>query len=165
MNKINYIVGDATNPVGDGNKIICHVCNTLGAWGRGFVLAISKRWAEPEKEYREWAKTGFSDWQDFELGALQLVQVEDDIWIANLIGQEGIRGRTPKEPPIRYEAIRSGLKKLRNRAEMNRASVHMPRIGCGLAGGKWEEIEPIIQEELVDNGVPVIVYDFTPDSR
>ena len=23
------------------------------------------------------------------------------------------------------------------------ASVHMPRIGCGLAGGKWEEIEPI----------------------
>jgi len=40
------------------------------------------------------------------------------------------------------------------------ASVHMPRIGCGLAGGRWEEIEPIIGRTLIKNGVPVTVYDF-----
>ena len=27
LNKINYIQGDATNPVGDGIKIIAHICN------------------------------------------------------------------------------------------------------------------------------------------
>jgi hypothetical protein len=47
MNKINYLKGDATFPEAKGTKIICHICNDLGAWGKGFVLAISKRWSEP----------------------------------------------------------------------------------------------------------------------
>src|SRR5947207_11902994 len=51
---INYIVGDATQPVGERPKIIVHVCNDIGGWGRGFVTAISKRWPEPEKRYRAW---------------------------------------------------------------------------------------------------------------
>jgi hypothetical protein len=34
---INFIVGDATTPIGDGLKIIVHVCNDIGGWGRGFV--------------------------------------------------------------------------------------------------------------------------------
>ena len=40
---IQFITGDATAPIGKGNRIIAHVCNDIGAWGAGFVLAISKR--------------------------------------------------------------------------------------------------------------------------
>jgi hypothetical protein len=36
----------------------------------------------------------------------------------------------------------------------------MPRIGCGLAGGKWSEVEPLIEEHLIAAGVPVTAYDF-----
>lgn len=36
----------------------------------------------------------------------------------------------------------------------------MPRIGCGLAGGTWDRIEPLIQANLIDPGVAVTVYDF-----
>jgi hypothetical protein len=32
----------------------------------------------------------------------------------------------------------------------------MPRIGSGLAGGKWEVIEKIVEEAL--EGLPVVVY-------
>jgi hypothetical protein len=35
----------------------------------------------------------------------------------------------------------------------------MPRIGCGLAGGRWEEVEPLVIAQLTDYGVPVRVYD------
>jgi hypothetical protein len=56
MAKVNYIVGDATNPQTKGNKIIVHVCNDIGGWGKGFVLAISKRWKQPEQQYRAWFK-------------------------------------------------------------------------------------------------------------
>ena len=35
----------------------------------------------------------------------------------------------------------------------------MPRIGCGLAGGKWEEIEPIIIRQLCEKDIAVYVYD------
>ena len=51
--KINYLVGDATRPVGEGVKLIIHCCNDIGAWGAGFVVALSKRWEGPEKCYRE----------------------------------------------------------------------------------------------------------------
>jgi hypothetical protein len=36
----------------------------------------------------------------------------------------------------------------------------MPRIGCGLAGGKWELIEPIIVRTLSEHDIAVTVYDF-----
>ncbi len=50
---IQYLKGDATNPTGDNNKVIVHICNDLGKWGKGFVLAISKRWSKPEQVYRD----------------------------------------------------------------------------------------------------------------
>lgn len=39
------------------------------------------------------------------------------------------------------------------------ASVHMPRIGCGLAGGTWSRIEPLIERRLISAGLSVTVYD------
>lgn len=156
MQNINYINGDATQPQMAGNKIIVHVCNDIGGWGKGFVMAISKRWKEPEKQYREWHKTE----ENFGLGKVQFVQVESDLWIANLIGQHKIRKDKVGNPPIRYEAIYEGLKKVSKKALELKASVHMPRIGCGLAGGKWEEIEPLIEATLLKNETQVMVYDF-----
>lgn len=153
---INYIKGDATNPKIIGNKIIVHICNDIGGWGKGFVMAISKRWKEPEKKYREWYK--FQD--SFLLGQVQFVKVEDDIWIANLIGQHKINRDENGNVPIRYDAIKIGLKKVAQFAKENKSSVHMPRIGCGLAGGTWNRIEPLIQESLLSNEIETYVYDF-----
>lgn len=156
MKDIQYTKGDATSPQASGNKIIVHVCNDIGGWGKGFVMAISKRWKEPEKQYREWFKSK----EDFELGKVQFVQVEEDLWVANLIGQHKINKDENGSAPIRYNAVEEGLKAVSDFAKKNNASVHMPRIGCGLAGGKWEMIEPIIIQKLSDNDVEVVVYDF-----
>ena len=62
--------------------------------------------------------------------------------------------------PLRYDAVQDCLKQLAVRALELEASVHMPRIGCGLAGGKWDKIEPIILEELIKKEIDVYVYDF-----
>lgn len=153
---ITFVAGDATLPVGDGAKIIVHVCNDMGAWGKGFVLAISKRWKAPEEAYRCWHQNGGG--QPFRLGQVQFVEVQADLWVANLIGQIGI-GNSRGKPPIRYEAIREGLKRVAEFAARQAASVHMPRIGCGLAGGKWEDIEPLVEQFLSAANVPVMVYD------
>lgn len=153
---IKYKKGDATAPKTDGNKIIVHICNDQGGWRKGFVLAVSKRWKKPESEYRKW----FASKVDFELGEIQLVQVENDLWIANLIGQHKIRKDEKGNPPIRYEAIELGLNALVEKAKSLNASVHMPRIGCGLAGGKWEKIEPILNNTLIVNNIETVVYDF-----
>ncbi len=156
LNSINYIKGDATKPVTSGNKIIVHVCNDAGGWGKGFVLAISKRWPEPEKAYRDWFKNKIR----FVLGEAQLVKVEDDLWVANLIGQHKMNKDEHGNAPIRYEAIEQGLETVAVFAKEVNASVHMPRIGCGLAGGTWDKVEPLITKTLIAGGVPVTVYDF-----
>lgn len=156
MKDIQYIKGDATSPEGLENKIIVHVCNDIGGWGKGFVMAISKKWKTPEKQYRDWFKSK----NDFELGKVQFVQVEEDLWVANLIGQHKINKDENGDAPIRYHAIEEGLEAVSDFAKTNNASVHMPRIGCGLAGGKWEMIEPIILKTLSSHDIKVVVYDF-----
>lgn len=145
---ISYVDGDATYPVGDGQKIIAHVCNTAGAWGAGFVLAISKRWKYPEQEYRASRKT---------LGSVQLLKVEEDIRVANMIAQNGLHSRI-NPVPLNYFALRECLKKLKEKALELNATVHMPKIGSGLARGSWEKIEKMIQDELDD--VHVVIYNF-----
>ena len=157
MQAVTYLKGDATSPQAEGVKIIAHICNDIGGWGKGFVLAISKKWAEPEKKYRQWHNHQSEN--DFELGNIQVVQVEDEIYVGNMIAQQGVK-RRGNDVPIRYEALRQALEKLSSEAKSRQASVHMPRIGCGLAGGKWERVEPIILETLIQNDIDTFVYDF-----
>ncbi|MET9378669.1 macro domain-containing protein [Streptomyces sp. NPDC002992] len=157
MSGITYVRGDATAPQGKGVKIIAHVCNDLGGWGKGFVLALSRRWPEPEAAYRRWHRERARN--DFGLGAAQFVQVGPYVWVANLVGQRGIRAGRSTGVPVRYEAIDAALGLLADKAEELGASVHMPRIGCGLAGGKWARVEPLIAGRLTARGIPVTVYD------
>ena len=79
--------------------------------------------------------------------------------VANMIGQHGIYKDSKGLPPIRYDAVRQCLKEVALFAIDHKASVHMPRIGCGLAGGKWELMEQIIKEELITKEIAVTVYD------
>ncbi len=157
MNQIKYIKGDATVPQAKGVKIIAHICNDIGGWGKGFVLAISKRWSAPEAAYRKWHRERAKN--NFALGEIQIIQAEQYIHIANMVGQRGIKTGS-KGVPIRYEAVESCLEKLAEQAEALEASVHMPRIGCGLAGGKWSKIEPIIENTLLRQNIITYVYDF-----
>jgi len=148
---INFITGDATQPIGEGNKIICHICNDEKKWGAGFVLAISARWKEPQIQYKTWKK--------YVGGAVQFVQVEDDIMVANMIGQHGVR-RSGGRPPVRYEWVEEALTKVAEKAREWSASIHMPRIGCGLAGGKWNRIQEKIDKCLSPDELDIYVYDF-----
>jgi O-acetyl-ADP-ribose deacetylase (regulator of RNase III) len=154
---IKYIAGDATDPIGDGIKLIVHVCNDIGAWGAGFVLAISKKWKGPEQEYKRIPAS------KRKLGYVQYIPVASNIYVVNMIAQSNIKTNTFGVPPIRYEAVSVCLKKTAEFARSlnngsNSVSIHMPRIGCGLAGGKWEIMEKIIEEAVGD--IPVTVYDY-----
>lgn len=159
---INYIEGDATSPVGDGNKIIVHCCNDIGVWGAGFVLALSAKWSDPENGYKQWhANDAVADEKGVRrltLGEVQFVPAEAGIEVANIIGQYGV-GSKGGAKPIRYPAIKKGLKQVARRAHDLNATVHAPRFGAGLAGGDWNKIEEIIQKELVEQGVTVVIYD------
>lgn len=151
---ITYIKGDATQPTGQGEKIIARVVNTKKIWGAGFVLALSAKWSSPELSYWEWTEQNLT----FKLGNIDIVQVENDIAVCNMLAQDGTFRPHFNEVPLRYDALRECLSKLRLEAIKRNASVHMPKIGAGLARGDWPTIEQIINEELAD--IEVTVYEF-----
>jgi O-acetyl-ADP-ribose deacetylase (regulator of RNase III) len=170
---INYIEGDATDPAGLGPFIIAHVCNDIGGWGRGFVLALGRRHPGAERAYKLWARARrldgnacpeekiHPDMPPFELGWIQMVQViPNRVFVANMIAQHDIVTTPEGIPPIRYEALGRCLATLSEEAQGLGASVHMPRIGCGLAGGEWHMVEGLIRQTLIADGVPVTVYDY-----
>ncbi len=150
---LHYVVGDATFPQGGGEKLLAHICNDRGGWGKGFVLAVSRRWGDPEMYYRRWASSGD---EEFCLGQIQVIRVETDLSVVNMVAQHGYKTKAGTIP-LRMDALSRCLTKLGNVARRTRASVHMPRIGTGLAGGKWGQIEPLIRSELLE--VPVFIYD------
>ncbi len=162
MRKINYLIGDATKQLARGPLLIPHICNDLGAWGAGFVLAITKRWPEPEVAYRAWHKEHSDKVAGrFGLGNVQFVKCKGDVTIANMIAQHNVRPLEGKLP-IRYDALEVCLNKVAEYAIANKQAIQMPRIGTGLAGGLWEKIEPIIQKTLCEKDIEVSVLDLTP---
>lgn len=161
MAELIFRDGDATLPIKD-DGIIIHVCNDVGKWGKGFVLALSKRSKAPEKAYREWASgTATAIGKPFELGQVQRVRFyEDEMMpdniVMNMVAQRDIY---PIDgiPPLRYDALEECLKTVYAQAEDENRTVHLPRIGCGLAGGDWDEVEKILRKTMT---VDTYVYDY-----
>ena len=164
MGKIHYIIGDATLPIETEaeNRLIVHCCNTLGAWGAGFVVPLGRRYPKAKERYKKFIEEnkGISM-----LGEVNEVKVADNIYVENLIGQSFLYKKANGEIPCNYIAIEHGfLKIMENWSNKGNYSIHMPRIGCGLAGGDWKTIENIIQRTFVGiANVDVYVYDLKDD--
>jgi O-acetyl-ADP-ribose deacetylase (regulator of RNase III) len=144
-----HILGDATAPVGDGPFIICHVCNDEGEWGAGFTRALSAKWPEPEASYR-----GMAHSVGLRLGFLQRVKVDPATWVFNLVAQRGVGMGQAR---VDLAALKELLASTARSARLLGASVHMPRIGSGLADGDWSEIGPLV-DKLVASRAPAFVY-------
>ncbi len=154
---LHYLTGDATAPQRAAPWVIAHVCNDIGRWGRGFVLPLAKRWPEAKRAFLERSRGA-----GLALGEVQFVELEDGCSVANMIGQRGIYRRGRKDAPIRYEALAQCLSRLNEYALARGMSVHMPRVGAGLAGGDWREVESLLRLHLELARLEVFVYTLAP---
>jgi hypothetical protein len=174
---INHVIGDATSPEAEGHKLILHCCNNEGAWGAGFVLALTKKWPHVEQAYRQWfrdSRVGVrptpderveimsnhpNQYEGFHLGAIQVVDAGEDISVVNMIGQDGCGKDQYGHAPVRYYAIDECLKKVFQIAKERHASIHVPYLMCcGLAGGTWSYIEMMLNRRLGCFGVTAYEY-------
>ena len=151
---IEELRGDALRPRGGGPKLIVHVVNdSTASWGGNFSKAVKDTYPGAQTDFREWAAERRSN---LSLGAVRFYSTDRDIEIASMVAQ---RGYGPSNKPrIRYGALRACLGKVAERALRTGASVHMPRIGAGMAGGNWSVIAELIDEHLVKRGIQVTVY-------
>ena len=167
---IQYIERDITDPVEtDAIIFIPHVVNDIGAMGAGVARALFMKWPNVRSDYIEWFNFETDDpitgvkIKPFGIGKCQLVDAAPpNIYVINMVGQNGIRGYG-NPTPVNYEAIDSCLQEVERLAtEMGKhygrdVEIHMPRIGCGLAGGSWEVVEPLIIKNIRHS---ITIYDY-----
>ena len=155
---IQYYKGDVLSALDTSEtetKVLIHICNNKGGWGKGFVTSLSKKWKEPEKFYRNCFNLNHQN----KLGDIQQCCPVKNVYVVNMIVQNGYKSIFNK-CPLDYDALTVCLKKTSDwliYMGMRSPSIYCPKIGTGLAGGDWDIIKPILEEELAN--FPINVYE------
>lgn len=161
MSQIAYLVGNATEPVRKENEVavIVQNLNAQGAIGGGFSGAVTEKWPKVEEMYLDFIdNTNLKE----RLGAvIYSWVVEKEIVVASIIAQYKGFKVAPNEILINYDELKKGFSDIIDIMSFidKPYTIHMPRIGCGIAGGDWNIIEKIIEETFIKNDIDVIVYD------
>ncbi len=121
--------------------IILHGCNCSGGFGSGVAGIIAKMYPEAQHEFFL-KMDGYTYHRPNKeaLGTIQPVKIYDDFYIVNGFTQlqYGGGGKRYASP----DAIHKVLLATVIFATEKNLDVHVPKIGCGLGGIKWEEVEP-----------------------
>jgi len=153
--QIDYVRGDATKPRGVGPKILTQIVNDKAlTWAGGLSLAVRRKWPAVQDEFTDWFKRATGS----RLGKVHFSRSANDVIVASIVAQSGYG--VSERPRIRYRALEHGLSQVRQKAVEIGASVHMPRLGCGEAGGVWAIVGELVEMNLVTHGIPVTVYDY-----
>jgi O-acetyl-ADP-ribose deacetylase (regulator of RNase III) len=150
MKEIN---GNIIDLAEDGTfNFILQGCNCFHTMGSGLAKEINRRIPNALKVDKENSKYG----DESKLGTFTYVNVDSKYTLINCYIQHRY-GRDSHHRYVEYGSIRSCLKEIKNHFniyDIKNPRIGIPLIGCGLAGGDWNVVKKIIEDELKD-------YDYT----
>lgn len=129
--------------------IILHQVNCQNAMGSGVAKAISSKYPIVKQKYHELFKTNSGEKL---FGKLQGVVINENLIIMNSFSQFSY-GNAYKNGICFTDMgkLVFNIKKALLYAEKNNTKLYIPkRIGCGLAGGNWDELYSQLKD-LSDN--------------
>jgi len=145
---IQYVEGDLLESDCD---VIVHGCNCFNTMNSGIAKSIRDKFPEAWKVDQ---KTVYGDIN--KLGSFTMAECENNgkkILVLNCYTQYKY-GTSHRHTD--YDAIRKCMRKINSMFDKN-VKIGFPKIGTGLAGGDWNIIEKIINEEFGDYRI-VYVY-------
>lgn len=167
-NNLTVVRGDLFDYVADrvklGNSgssvIVPHVCNNIDLFDGGFAAAVSKYYPIVKENYHLLGKNVLRS----NPGYVQYVKVlEDKIYghsliFANMIAQNSTISRTNPRP-LNYRYLMTSMVDITNfinkKFKDQNVEIHMPKFGCGLAGGNWNFIQDLVQDIWFDQKIYV----------
>lgn len=125
--------------------IICHQVNTRGVMGAGLALGLKRQWPQVYDDYLKAYQSNH-----LSLGSVvftNIVQNNPNLQVVSMCAQEKY-GRD-KVCYTDYGAFRECLKKIKiwhTAIADGTLPIYFPKgIGCGLAGGDWNVVKPLIE--------------------
>jgi len=144
---VKYVHGDLLALDQDFDAIV-HGCNCHQRMGAGIAVAIKKKYPEAWEIDRDCKLTPKK-----RLGTIKYTTVQHEPVVINAYTQFNYGTNTMNAD---YKAIRSCMKEIKK--EFTGQRIGLPQIGAGLAGGDWNIIENIIEEELSGEDVTVVIF-------
>jgi hypothetical protein len=121
-------------------------------------MSLKNKWPAAQERFREWV----GSYRRPKLGEVHFCQVAENIEVASMVCQHGYGASSG--PRLRYAALETALNTVAEHTKVVDASVHLPRIGCGQAGGSWSLVQELISTCLGGLNAPVTVYDL-PEAK
>lgn len=136
---------------------VLHVCNNVGAWGKGFVLAVNQLSPLPKQKYVEDHRAG-----KLALGSWRIVPTHDVFHVVNIVAQKGLPS---KDNPVPFsqkhfdEAISEIAGNAQRFSEANNTPFVFvaPTLGAGLARGNWGTIKSTLSQRINEAGHQLII--------
>jgi len=155
---LTFVTGDLLDWDDRGPVVLAHVVSdSVRGWSRfGVAGALGRGYPDIAVSYRAWT---LASQDNLRLGNVHFVPRSVDgqsLGIASLVAQEGFGPEARVR--VQYDALATALEALHEIASSAGASVHIPRLGAGQAGGRWDRIEELLVAKLVTAGVPVVVH-------
>jgi O-acetyl-ADP-ribose deacetylase (regulator of RNase III) len=132
-------------------EVIIHGCNCFCDMAAGIAAGIKRRFPEAFEADRQTTPGDRA-----KLGTFTNAQVrrgDHCFTVVNAYTQYDFRGRGVK---VDYEAVRSCMRKIKEAFPGTR--IGLPKIGAGMAGGDWDRISQIIDEELAKEDVTLVEF-------
>lgn len=134
---MKHILGSALEPIDTkSDRVIAHVSNYHLVMGAGFAYFLAKKYPLAAESL---VAHGVSMPVKKTLGWNDYIEVEPGLVVCSMVAQT-LDHRFPLSMP----ALEDCLMDLAKQAKADKTTVHLPRIGCGLAGGHWEDIKHLI---------------------
>lgn len=151
---IKTLQGDLLKLAKDGKfDVIAHGCNCFCAMGAGIAKAIKAIFPEAYQADCATVKGAKEKLGTCSFAALQVVGGRP-CDIVNAYTQYKWKVKGVK---VDYDAVRKCMSWIKQRYTGKR--IGLPKIGAGLAGGDWNVIQKIIEEELAGEDVTIVVLE------
>ena len=164
--RIRHVQSDLLNFGEDrGPVIVAHVVNdSAHAWSRrGVAAALATRWPQAARAFRAWT---IASSENLRLGMIHACEQRDGdrkVTIVSMVAQQGFGPGAVTR--LHYDALHETLAAVADLAQRTGATVHVPRIGAGQAGGRWDLIESDLAAVIADKGIGLVVHTLPSPAR
>ena len=160
---IEFIKGDVTKVFPNEKKIIPHVVNSQGIMGSGVAYGLYQKWSQVKTDYEYWYNKKSDDFKHFDLGEIQIVQVNRNTIVINMIAQKLGTDRICGEqiPPIRLWALKECIMRVKDFIlDFPEYKIVAPKFGSLRAGGDFNrDILPMIEKYWGDFDVTICEFE------
>lgn len=155
---LTFVTADLLTDIGEGPIIFAHVVSdSVRGWSRfGVAGSLGKAFPDFAGAYRAWT---LSDSAHLTLGNVHFVErviQGRSVTVASIVAQAGF-GRASHDR-LQYDALDTAFQKICQEAKKQSATVHVPRLGAGQAGGRWDRVEDLLLADLTRHEVQVVVH-------